>query len=140
MLRQLGLRGQIHRPRTGASRAKYKAKSVGSRLRQIHARSASPALASQAMRELVGERMTVSGRDIEYRMQKIDLRHGRTDGKMNTSVCGFPDCGPTVSHWSFPFSDCGKEVEWRQFFELTRSRPQFFPGRSKLWMEGVPLR
>lgn len=117
MFWELYQQGQIHRAQSNATRAESKARSVENDLRQIYDRIDTLALTCQAMWELIRERTTLSDEDIERRMQEIDLRDGKADGKMNTPVFECPDCGRNVSRRHFRCLYCGAEFERQHLFE-----------------------
>ena len=86
-------------------------------LRQIYDRIDSLALTCQAMWELIRERTSLTDEDIEGRMQAIDLRDGKADGKMNTPVFECSDCGRNVSRRHFRCLYCGSDFERQHLFE-----------------------
>lgn len=109
--------GQIYRAQSDATRAEFKATSVEKDLRQIYDRIDSLALTCQAMWELIRERTTLTDDDIEGRMQQIDLRDGKADGRMNAPVFECTDCGRSVSRRHFRCLYCGTEFERPHVFE-----------------------
>ena len=117
MFWELYQQGQIHRAQSDATRAESKARTVENELRRIYDRIDSLALTCQAMWELIRERTTLADEDIERRMQEIDLRDGKADGKMNTPVFECPDCGRNVSRRHFRCLYCGAEFERQHLFE-----------------------
>ena len=109
--------GQIHRASSNASRAEHKAMSVNSELKRVSARIDSLALTCQAMWELLRERTNLTDDDIEARMQMIDLRDGREDGRMHTPVFECVECGRKVSGRHPRCLYCGTEFDQQHLFE-----------------------
>ena len=55
------------------------------------------ALLCRAMFELLQERTDITDADLAKKMEEIDLRDGRADGKMTPQIQKCPQCGRTVS-------------------------------------------
>ena len=117
MFWELYQQSQIHQAKSDASRAEHKSSSIERELRQIYDRIDSLALTCQAMWELIRERTSLTDEDIESRMQAIDLRDGKADGKMNTPVFECGDCGRNVSRRHCRCMYCGAEFERKHLFE-----------------------
>jgi hypothetical protein len=109
--------GQIHQAKSNASRAEQKAISVKGEIQRVSARIDSLALTCQAMWELIRERTNLSDEDIEARMQEIDLRDGREDGRMHTPVFECSECGRKVSSRHQRCLYCGAEFDPNHLFE-----------------------
>ena len=75
------------------------------------------ALACQAMWELLREREGVTDKDIEQKMEEIDLRDGCRDGKMSRCVVKCPSCGRKSSSTRSSCLYCGSELEKSNTFE-----------------------
>ncbi|HDP34325.1 MAG TPA: hypothetical protein ENN29_04355 [Candidatus Hydrogenedentes bacterium] len=51
------------------------------------------AMLTQAMWELVAERLHLTETDLEQKAQEVDLRDGKADGKMSSHPLRCPQCG-----------------------------------------------
>jgi len=109
--------GQIHRAQSNASRAEQKAVSVKHEINRLATRIDSLAITCQAMWELLRERTNLTDDDIETRMQEIDLRDGREDGRMQSQVFECTDCGRKVSGRHGRCLYCGTEFDRSHLFE-----------------------
>ncbi|NUM55528.1 MAG: hypothetical protein HUU46_17910 [Candidatus Hydrogenedentes bacterium] len=68
-------------------------------------------LLSQALWELLREKLQVSDSDLEKRINEVDMRDGVKDGKMTTVALKCPTCSRVSSskHWKCLY--CGQEFE-----------------------------
>lgn len=80
-------------------------------LRELQSRVDGLALGCQALWELLCENTSLSDRDIEARMQEIDLRDGKADGKMSTTVRDCPTCHRPVNARRPTCLYCGDHLE-----------------------------
>lgn len=55
------------------------------------------ALLCRAMFELLQERTDITNDDLAKKIEEIDLRDGRADGKMSAQIKKCPTCGKTLS-------------------------------------------
>lgn len=69
------------------------------------------------MWELIRERTTLTDNDIEDRMQQIDLRDGKADGKMQMPALKCTDCGRVISRRHARCLYCGAEFQKPHVFE-----------------------
>ena len=94
MLYDLYQQSQINDAKAAASRVEGKQTNLQEDLRRLEQKVASLALGCQAMWELLSTHTQLGEQDIVSKMQEIDLRDGREDGKMggvqNCSMCGRP--------------------------------------------------
>ena len=51
------------------------------------------AMLTQAMWELLSERLNLTDQDLENKALEVDLRDGKADGKMSTHPLRCPNCG-----------------------------------------------
>ena len=96
-----------------ASRARQverQSKFVESSLRSLESRVDRLALGCQAMWELLSENTGLTDTDIKDRMQEIDLRDGKVDGKMTNIVGHCPSCDRPATRKRSTCLYCGAEV------------------------------
>lgn len=117
MFWELYQQGQIHSAKSEASRAGSKALRVQEELARVSDKIDSLAITCQAMWELIRERTTLSDADIERKMQEIDLRDGKSDGKMRAPATECSDCGRTISRRHARCLYCGAEFQKTHVFE-----------------------
>ena len=55
------------------------------------------ALLCRAMFEMLQERTDITDKDLVKKMEEIDLRDGKADGKMSAQIKKCPECGRTMS-------------------------------------------
>ena len=117
MLWDLYQQQQIHHAQSNATRAENTARSAKNDLRFIQDRLDFLALACQSMWELMRERTTLTDEDIEAKMQEIDLRDGKEDGRMSSPVFECVSCGRNVSGRHARCLYCGTEFQKQHVFE-----------------------
>ena len=84
---------QIAQNASAANRASNKVERVGQRIEAVEAKVDGLALACQAMWELLRDHTNLTEQDIGVKMEEIDLRDGRRDGKISSSTDQCPECG-----------------------------------------------
>lgn len=84
---------------------------IGDEISRVHERVDHLALLCRAMFELLQERTDIKDADLAKKMEEIDLRDGRRDGKMGSAITKCPDCGRTVSPKFRKCLYCGRAVE-----------------------------
>jgi ribosomal protein L32 len=117
MFWELYQQSQIHGAKSDAARASGKASRVEDEVRRLGDRIDSLALICQAMWELIRERTTLSDQDIERRMEEIDLRDGKADGKMTSLPQNCSNCGRIVARRHSRCMYCGTEFAKEHLFE-----------------------
>jgi len=68
------------------------------------------ALVNQALFEILRERHGISDRDLRLKIQEIDLRDGKADGKVRAAPLTCPKCSRTVSAGALYCSGCGATI------------------------------
>lgn len=68
------------------------------------------ALVNQALYELLKERTGISDEDLRRRVREIDLRDGRSDGKLEASPLRCPKCRGAVTAGALSCPTCGATV------------------------------
>jgi len=71
--------------------------SIDSAVQRVDDRVEHLALLCQAMFELLQERTDLTGNDLAKKMEEIDLRDGKADGKITPEIRKCSQCGRTVS-------------------------------------------
>ncbi|HUG17900.1 MAG TPA: hypothetical protein VMM56_02915 [Planctomycetaceae bacterium] len=117
MFWELYQQSQIHGARSDAARAEGKAIRVEDELRRVYDRIDSLALICQAMWELIRDRTTLTDQDIERKVEEIDLRDGKADGKMSTPPRNCTQCGRVIARRHSRCLYCGVEFEKEHVFE-----------------------
>lgn len=72
---------------------------------------------TQAMWELIRENTRLSDADIEARVQEIDLRDGKADGKMNSQLLVCPACSRNNNSSKKQCMYCGEDLPRQHIFE-----------------------
>ncbi len=68
------------------------------------------ALVTHAMWELIEERTDITKRDLENKVEEIDLRDGKLDGKLSSDITHCPDCGHKLNKRRKNCFWCGAKV------------------------------
>ena len=98
---------QIARNASAANRAAGKVERVGQRIEAVEAKLDGLALACQAMWELLRENTNLTEDDISAKMEEIDLRDGRKDGKISSSTDQCSNCGRKTARQRATCLYCG---------------------------------
>ncbi|MEN8148620.1 MAG: hypothetical protein ABFS86_02285 [Planctomycetota bacterium] len=109
--------GRIIDARNEASGARNKSIQVGRELDGLQDRVDRISLACQAMWELLRDRGALDEEELLARIEEIDLRDGRVDGRMGPTPQECPGCGrrsnsrrKTCMYCGAPFTDGPKHV------------------------------
>ncbi len=113
MYQQRGIRAA----ESSASRAESKAQNVGRTIRLLEGKVDALALTCQAMWELLRDRSKLTEDDLIAKVNEIDLRDGREDGKMSTDAIPCSNCGRMVSKRHERCMYCGEDVEKEHAFQ-----------------------
>ncbi len=80
-----------------ASRAENKVESLVAEIRQLQTRVDRLALACQGLWELLRENTDFTEEELEKKILEIDMRDGKTDGKIGTQIVQCPACGSNTN-------------------------------------------
>ena len=83
--------------RLEASRGTLKATEAHRQMRFLADRLDKLLLVNMAMWELLKDRTELTEEDLMAKVQEVDLRDGRADGKVSKTVSKCPQCGRTMS-------------------------------------------
>lgn len=75
------------------------------------------ALANQALFELISDKLGITEGDVIQRMQAIDARDGKTDGKMGAVTSTCPNCGRIVNTGKTNCIYCGALIDTGHLFQ-----------------------
>jgi rRNA maturation endonuclease Nob1 len=107
----------IHAAQSSASRAESKAQNVGHTIRLLEGKVDALALTCQAMWELLRDRSKLTEDDLIAKVNEIDLRDGREDGKMRTGGAPCPNCERIVNKRHERCMYCGEDVGKEHSFQ-----------------------
>ena len=93
-----------------AERATANADRVVTHMMALENKVESLALACQSLWELLRENTELSEKDLEAKMEEVDLRDGRKDGKMSSVTDACPKCGRKTSRRRPRCIYCGTDV------------------------------
>ncbi|MCH9672641.1 MAG: hypothetical protein K0U93_14475 [Gammaproteobacteria bacterium] len=94
-----------------ASRASNKSERVDGRMGQIEQRVDRLALAAQALWELLRDSTSLTEADVFMKMEEVDLRDGKLDGKIGKEVSQCPGCQRNVSSKRTSCVYCGVRIQ-----------------------------
>ena len=100
-----------------AESARRKAASVDQKISVLEKRCDRMALASQALWELLREKTDLTDEDIENSILEVDMRDGRSDGKMSRSVVKCHSCGRKSNSTRSECLYCGSMISKQNVFE-----------------------
>jgi hypothetical protein len=87
------------------------------RVRELEFSVARMALATQALWELLRERVGISDAELLARITEIDLRDGAQDGRMTPIKTSCPKCGRVMNSKSSRCIYCGRSVVKPHLFQ-----------------------
>ena len=100
--------GKIEQAQTDAADAKRNTTGLEQRIADLERRADRLALACQAMWETLKESTHIPEEAIYARMQQIDLRDGKADGKIGGQVLQCTNCGRSINSKSPACIYCGQ--------------------------------
>ena len=84
---------EIHSAKTTAVNASARAGNAEDRLMRLEHRIEGLTLACQALWEISSDELNVTKEQLVKKMEEVDLRDGKLDGRMRRQVQDCPDCG-----------------------------------------------
>lgn len=109
--------GQIGEARSEAKDAGRKAESAAAKLERMERQLDRVTIACQAMWEIIRDRGGATESMLKAKIEEIDLRDGRKDGKISGTVFECPSCGAKTNSKRKNCVICGEEVEGPHVFE-----------------------
>ncbi len=88
---------KIAQAQAEAAQAGYKAEAIDHRLNELERRVDRLALACQALWEIIKEKNGITEEQIFERMEEIDLRNGKSDGKVGSQILKCQKCGRNIN-------------------------------------------
>lgn len=100
-----------------ASTANNKAQRANTKLSQLEQKVNHLSIACQAMWEILKEKSKVSEKEIEEKIIEIDLRDGRADGKISTTIVECFQCNRKINSTKKSCFYCGTPIKKTHLFE-----------------------
>lgn len=101
---------QILETKADAALAKQEAGSVSGQIRELEFSLQRMAIASQAMWEILRSRLEITESELLEKINEIDLRDGKQDGRMSPSVTACPKCSRKLNTKNTRCICCGTHV------------------------------
>ncbi|MEL7023538.1 MAG: hypothetical protein AAGL69_07285 [Pseudomonadota bacterium] len=101
---------RIQRSEATADNARIKGSDTARRVEELEAEVETLSLALMAMWELMGKSNGFFMKDLEKKMQEIDLKDGVLDGKMTRSVIDCTNCGRRLGKGRKVCLYCGERL------------------------------
>lgn len=102
--------GRIAKAESDATNAKYEVASSKHRIDELEFALNRMSLASQAMWELLRDRLGITEEELSAKVKEIDLRDGVQDQKITTTLMKCTRCGHTLNTKSRRCIYCGETV------------------------------
>jgi len=109
---------RINAAQTDANRAELKAEMLKEHFRLLEDKIASLALACQSLWEIVRENTGITQDQLLAKMEEIDLRDGRADGKLSPTMEKCSRCGRKTNRRRRVCLYCGAANETDEIFGL----------------------
>lgn len=101
---------QIRSNSQNASEANIKSRRNSKDVALLEEKIDALALACHAMWEIMQDKQNLTTEQLEKKIQELDLRDGKLDGKLNITVMNCPDCGHKLSPRHTNCFYCGAEL------------------------------
>lgn len=108
---------QIHSAQRSASRAEGKANRVTAHLKQLDDKIDSLALVCQSMWELLSETVPDAEQKLAAKIQEVDFRDGKQDGKLGRIETHCNQCGRPLHKRHRRCLYCGESLEQEHLFQ-----------------------
>ncbi|MCP4645520.1 MAG: hypothetical protein GY851_34065 [bacterium] len=105
-----GCTGMVMQANSNAASARTKADQQSFRVEELERRVDRLGLACQALWEILREQTEITDDELMSRMEEIDLRDGKADGKIGAEVLACPTCGRHLNSRNPTCIYCGTEV------------------------------
>lgn len=109
---------QISNAQSTASRAELKAETSKQYFQLLEGKIGSLALACQSLWEILEENTDITREQLLAKMEEVDLRDGKKDGKLSRSVEACESCGRKTSRRRPICLYCGTKRESAELFGL----------------------
>ena len=118
MIVDLYQQGRIQEAQSSADQASAKAEAVHERLSSQERRIERLALHCQAMWEMLRERAQFTDEEFVNKVLEVDLRDGRTDGRMGVQIADCPNCKQKTNSRRATCVICGVELPRNHAFQV----------------------
>jgi hypothetical protein len=108
---------QIHEAESSANSARREVSSQAGRVRDLELQLARVTLVSQALWELLRERVGLTEEQLLAKVNEVDIRDGSLDGKLSAQVVTCPRCQRNVHARHFRCIYCGQEITKEHVFQ-----------------------
>ena len=107
---------RIHAADRRAGRAHQKADQTMAYIERLEGKVESLALSCQSLWELLRDNSNLTEQQLEAKMEEIDIRDGRLDGKLSKAIETCPKCGRKTSRRRSNCLYCGESVQGGEAF------------------------
>jgi hypothetical protein len=118
VLWDLKQQGEIEAAQQSASEAQHRSRDAQDLFLQMEKRISRLSLLCQSMWELLRERAEFTDEQLATKVLEVDLRDGRTDGRMATQVTNCPSCSRKTNSKRASCVICGAELPKAHPFEV----------------------
>ena len=116
LLRDIHQSGRIADAQASAEFSAYKAERVAGKIEDVEERLDKLALLNYALWSLLQERLNVTEAELLARVQELDLKDGKLDGRISSGVVNCNDCQRPLSKRHRKCLYCGFELETNDAF------------------------
>jgi len=107
---------QIRSTEMTATGAKIKSRSNERDIASLEGKIDALSLACHAMWEVLREKHDLSDEQLEKKIQELDLRDGKLDGRLDMNVKNCPECGHKINKRHTNCFYCGADISNDNFF------------------------
>ena len=109
---------QIQKANTTASRAQLKAEQSKDHIQLLENKIESLALACQSLWEILEEKTNITSEQLHAKMEEVDLRDGKKDGRLSSTAKTCEKCGRKTSRRRPICLYCGSDNKTKEPFGL----------------------